>query len=164
MYNNNAILCEFIEYLLWKGRSMTSWQEIAAAAAAAALVLIITIPASLRRARDRKWRAAERKLETVLQPKETIKHICPQKKGRVILTSKRLLFETREGFTAVNLKDIKKVQGNTKDKKTTTAVSKMISLTVKAEKDHLIYNTSEEFASLAKALREKVKQQNQKKK
>ena len=143
---------------------MTSWQEIAAAVAAAALMLICTIPAAVRRARDRKWRAAERKLETVLQPKETIKHICPQKKGRVILTSKRLLFETREGFTAVVLKDIKKIQGNTKDKKTTTAVSKMVSLTVKAEKDHLIFNTSADFSPLAKALQEKVKKQNQKKK
>ena len=143
---------------------MTSWQEILAAAALALLILILTVRSALQKARDRKWRAAERKLTTVLQPKETIKCICPQKKGRVILTSKRLLWETREGFTAVPLKDIKRVQGNTKDKKTTTSVPKMVSLTVKGEEDRMIVNSCEEFALLAKLLQDKVKKQNQKKK
>jgi len=143
---------------------MTAWQEILAVAALALLVLIFGVRSAVRKSRDRKWRAAERKLETVLQPKETIKSICPQKKGRVILTSKRLLFETREGFTAVLLKDIKKVQGNTKDKKTTTSVPKMVSLTVKAAEDHIITNSSEEFADLAKKLQDKVRKQNQRKK
>ena len=143
---------------------MTSWQEIVAAALLGLLVLIFAVRSSVRKARDRKWRAAERKLETVLQPKETIKCICPQKKGRVILTSKRLLFETRQGFTAVALKDIKRVRGNTKDKKTTSVVTKMVSLTVKAGEDHMIYNTSEDFALLAKSLQDKVKKQNQAKK
>lgn len=143
---------------------MTAWQEILAASVLALIVLIFLVQASVRKARDRKWRAAERKLETVLQPKETIKSICPQKKGRVILTSKRVLFETREGFTAVPLKDIKRVQGNTKDKKTTSVVSKMVSLTLKGEKDHLIYNSSEEFSDLAKKLQDKVKKQDARKK
>ena len=142
---------------------MRSWQELTAVAALVLLTLIVTVPAAVRRARDRKWRAAERKLTTVLQPRETIKVICPQKKGRVILTSKRLLWETASGFTAVALKDIKKVQGNTKDKKTTSAVSKMVSLTVKAGEEYCIRNTCEEFAPFAKALREKVRKQNRKK-
>ena len=143
---------------------MTSWQEILAAAVLALLVLILLVRSAVRKARDRKWRAAERKLETVLQPKETVKCICPQKKGRVILTSKRLLFETREGFTAVPLKDIKRVQGNTKDKKTTSSVTKMVSLTVKAADDRVIYRTSGEFTEFAKKLQDKVRKQNQRKK
>ena len=143
---------------------MTAWQELLAAAVLLLLVLVLLIHSALRKAKDRKWRAAERKLTTVLQPKETIKVICPQGKGRVILTSKRLLFETREGFTAVALKDIRKLQGITRDKKTTTVASKMVSLTIKAEKDHVIVNDSEEFALLAKTLQEKVKKLNQRKK
>ena len=164
LYNNNANLCVFTDTHRRKENCMRSWQEIAALAALVLLVLVCTVPGAVKRARDRKWRAAERKLETVLQPRETIKAICPQKSGRVILTSKRLLFETREGFRAVALKDIKKVQGITKDKKTTTSVPKMVSLTVKAEKDHLIYNTSQEFVPLAKALRDRARRNGNKKK
>ncbi len=143
---------------------MISWQEILAAAVLVLMVLILAVRASILRARDRKWRAAERKLTTVLLPKETIKCVCPQKKGRCILTSRRLLFETREGFTAVVLKDIKRVQGSTKEGKSTTVPAKMVSLTIKAEKDHLIHNSSEEFAVLAKQLQDRVKRQNQRKK
>ena len=143
---------------------MTAWQELTAAAVMLLLALVLLVRASVRRARDRKWRAAERKLTTVLQPKETVKAICPQKKGRWILTSKRLLFETREGFHAVALKDIKKVRGNTKDKKTTTVPGKMVSLTVFGPEEYTIRNASEEFIGLAKQLRDKVKKQNARKK
>ena len=141
---------------------MNSWQEILAASVLMLLVLILWIRSAVAKSRDRKWRAAERKLTTVLQPKETIKVVCPQKKGRVILTSKRLLWETGTGFNAIALKDIKKVQGNTKDKKTTASIPKMVSLTVKAGEDHIIYNTSEEFADLAKKLKDRVKRKKKK--
>lgn len=143
---------------------MTSWQELTAAAVLGLIVLVLLVHSALRKGRDRKRRAAERKLTTVLQPRETVKAICPQKKGRVILTSKRLLFETKGGFNAVALKDIKKVQGIAENQKTTTVVSKMVSLTVKAEKDHVVINTSEAFAVLAKHLQDTVKKQNQRKK
>ena len=143
---------------------MTSWQELTAAALAGLLLLVLFVRSAVSKSRDRKWRAAERKLETVLQPKEIIKTVCPQKKGRVILTSKRLLFETREGFTAVALKEIKKVRGNTRDKKTTSVPAKMVSLTVTAAEEYTIRNTSEEFADLAKKLTDQVKKQNQRKK
>ena len=82
---------------------MTLWQKIAAAAVLL-LILFLLIRSAVRKAKERKWRDAERKLETVLLPKETVKAVCPQKKGRWILTSKRLLFETKAGFTAVALK------------------------------------------------------------
>ena len=142
---------------------MTLWQKIAAAAVLL-LILFLMIRSAVRKAKDRKWRTAERKLTTVLQPKETIKAICPQKKGRWILTSKRLLFETKEGFTAVNLKDVKSVRGNTKDGKTTSVPAKMVSLTVKGPEEYLLRNTSEEFADLAKQLRDKIRKQNERKK
>ena len=142
---------------------MTLWQKIAAAAVLL-LVLLLLIRSAVAKAKDRKWRASARKLETVLLPKETVKAVCPQKKGRWILTSKRLLFETREGFHAVALKDIKSVRGNTKDKKSTTVPAKMVSLTVKGPEEYLICNSCEEFAALAKQLREKVRKQNAKKK
>lgn len=143
---------------------MTSWQEMAAAVLVGLLLLVLLIRSAVRRARDRKWRAAERKLETVLQPKEMIKAVCHQKKGRIILTSKRLLFETREGFTAVALKDIRRVRGNTKDKKTTSVVSKMASLTVLAGEEYTIPNSSEDFSSFAQTLQDKIKKQNARKK
>ena len=142
---------------------MTLWQKFAAAAVLG-LILFLVIRSAVAKAKDRKWRAGERKLETVLLPRETVKAVCPQKKGRWIRTSKRLLFETKEGFTAVSLKDIKSVRGNTKDKKTTTVPAKMVSLTVKSSEEYLIYNSCEEFAGLAKQLREKIKKQNDKKK
>ena len=59
--------------------------------AAAALVLLLAVRSSLRARRERKQRDFTRTLETVLLPKETVKVICPQKKGRWILTNKRLL-------------------------------------------------------------------------
>ena len=143
--------------------TITSWQEPAAAAAVGLILLVLLIRSAVNRARDRKWRAAERKLETVLQPKEMIKAVCEQKKGRVILTSKRVLFETREGFTAVPLKDIKRVRGNTKDKKTTSLVSKMVSMTVIGAEEYTIRNTGETFADLAQKLQDKIRQQNARK-
>ena len=139
---------------------MTAWQELTAAAAIILLLLVLLIRSAAAKAKDRKWRAAERKLTTVLQPKETIKAICPQRKGRWILTSKRLLFETKEGFRAVALKDIKKVRGNTKDKKTTTVPSKMVSLTVFGPEEYTLRNCDEGFADLAKQLQDKIKKQN----
>lgn len=143
---------------------MTHWQELTAAAAGILLLLVLLARSAIRRSRDRKWRAAERKLTTVLQPKETVRAICPQRKGRWVLTSRRLLFETREGFHAVNLKDIKKVKGTTKDKKTTTVPAKMVRLTVFGPEEYTIANTCEEFSGFAKQLQDKIKKQNARKK
>ena len=90
---------------------MIPLQEILMAAAAVLLLLLIlAVRSSLRKYYDYKFRDATRKLELVLQPRESIKVICPQKKGRVILTSKRILFDTKEGFNAVPIKSIRKVR------------------------------------------------------
>ena len=142
-------------YISRKEFSMIPMQEILMIAAVL-LVLIAVIRSSWRKRRDFQSRNATRKLELVLQPRETIKVICPQKKGRVILTSKRILFETRDGFHAVLLKNIKKVQGNNEKGNRTTVPANMVRLTVQAEQDYEIRNSCPEFEEFAKQLLKKT--------
>lgn len=124
--------------------------------AAALGVLLLKIRSAVKKKRNRKMREFDRKLETVLQPGETIKVICPQKKGSCILTSKRILFDTKEGFTAVPFGKIKRVQGVNEAGNRTTAVSKMVSLTIKAEHEYTVKNNCEEFPEFAKQLIKKT--------
>ncbi len=133
---------------------MNHWQYLPFAMLAA-LVLLLSLRSAARKRRELKQRDFTRTIETLLLSRETIKVVCPQKKGRCILTSRRLLFETKEGFTAVPLTTIKKLRGNTKDGKTTTVLDKMVSLTVKAEKEHTIF-PGENFPELYKALKKKT--------
>ena len=116
------------------------------------MILTAVIRSARRKRRDYQYRDAVRKLELVLQPRETVKVICPQKKGRVILTSKRILWETKEGFTAVPLKTVKKVQGNNEKGNRTTVPAKMVSITIKAEQEYEIKNSCPEFEEFAKQL------------
>lgn len=134
---------------------MIPMQEILVAAAVLMLIAAL-VQTSLRKNREYKHRDNTRKLELVLQPRETIKVICPQKKGRVILTSKRVLFETKEGFNALLIKNIKKVQGNNEKGNRTTVPTKMVSLTIKAQQDYTVKNDCEEFAEFAKQLMKKT--------
>ena len=120
------------------------------------LMLALAIRSSRRKGRDYKTRNATRKLELVLQPRETIKVVCPQKKGRTILTSKRILFETKDGFHAVLLKNISKVQGNNEKGNRTTVIANMVSLTIKADQEYEIRNSCPEFAEFAKQLIKKT--------
>ena len=114
--------------------------------------MILKVRSSWRKHRDYQDRDAARKLELILQPRETVKYICPQKKGRVVLTSRRLLFETKEGFTAVPLKTIRRVQGNNEKGNRTTLIANMQSLTIKAEQEYEIKNSCPEFEEFAKQL------------
>ena len=116
------------------------------------MVLAAAVRSARMKRRDYQYRDAVRKLELVLQPRETVKVICPQKKGRVILTSKRILWETKEGFTAVPLKTVKKVQGNNEKGNRTTVPAKMVSITIKAEQEYEIKNSCPEFVEFAKQL------------
>jgi hypothetical protein len=125
-------------------------------AAVSLLLLLLAVRSALQKRRNYKLRDAARKLELVLQPRETIKVICPQKKGRVILTSKRVLFETREGFQAVPIKTMKKVWGSNEKGNRTTVPAKMVSLTIKAEQDYEIKNNCPEFEAFAKQLLKKT--------
>lgn len=138
---------------------MLPWQETLTAAAAVLLVLLLAIRSSLRKRRERKMRDFTRTLETALLPRETVKVICPQKKGRWILTSKRLLLEEKGGFHAVPLEKIKSVQGQNAAGNRTTAPANMVSLTVKTDKDYTLLNTGDQFTELVKQLQISVKKQ-----
>ena len=133
---------------------MEYWQELLWAAVI--LFLVLWMRAAVRRNRDRTRRDADRKLELVLQGRESVKVILPQKKGRVILTSKRVLFETAQGFTAVPIKTVKRVQGNNEKGNRTTVIAKMVSLTIKAEQEYEIKNNCPEFETFAKQLMKKT--------
>ena len=126
-------------------------------AAAVLLILLLAIRSSLRARRERKERDFTRTLETALGPKETIKVICPQKKGRWILTNKRLLLEEKGGFHAIALDKIKSVQGKNAAGNRTTSPANMVSLTVKADKDFIIQNLNDQFPELAKQLQSGLK-------
>ena len=130
--------------------------------AAAALVLLLAVRSSLRARRERKQRDFTRTLETVLLPKETVKVICPQEKGRWILTNKRLLLEEKGGFHAIPLDKIKSIQGKNAAGSRTTSAASMVSLTVKADKDFLIQNSNDQFPELAKLLQSELKKRKEK--
>ena len=121
-------------------------------------LLVLRIGAAVKRSRERKQRDFQRKLETVLLPRETVKAACPQKKGRWILTNKRLLLETKQGFTALYIKDIKSAHGTTGDGKRTTDPKKMTQFTIKAGSEHCLQNTGADFEALAKQLSAMLKQ------
>ena len=138
-----------------KENTMEDWQYLLALLLPVAGVLAVR--SAVIKKRKRKERDFPRRLETVLQSKETLKVVCPQRKGNCILTSRRVLFETGEGFTAVPISTIKRLQGVTKEGKTTVSPAKMAKLTIKADKEYTIYNTSESFEELAKQLKTKVR-------
>lgn len=119
------------------------------------LLLSAWLAAALDRRKKRKYRDFTRKLETVLRKKETVEVICPQKGGYVVLTTARLLRDTREGFQAVERKAIRRLQGTTAEGKPTVSPPKMKQLTIKADHDLTLQNTGEEFAALVKLLKQK---------
>ena len=126
-------------------------------AAAVLLSLLLAIRSSLRARRERKERDFTRTLETALLPRETVKVVCPQKKGRWILTNKRLLLEEKGGFHAIALDKIKSVQGKNAAGNRTTSPANMVSLTVKADKDFTIQNHNDQFPDLVKQLQSGLK-------
>lgn len=126
-------------------------------AVAVLLSLLLAIRSSLRTRRERKERDFTRTLETALLPRETVKVVCPQKKGRWILTNKRLLLEEKGGFYAIALDKIKSVQGKNAAGNRTTSPANMVSLTVKADKDFTIQNRNDQFPELVKQLQSGLK-------
>ena len=141
---------------------MPPWQEILAASVAVALVLLLAIRSSIRKRRERRQRDFTRTLETALLPRETVKAVCQQKKGRWILTNKRLLLEEKGGFHAIPLDKIKSVQGKNAAGNRTTAPANMASLTVKADRDDCLRNTGEDFPELCKLLQAELKKRKRK--
>lgn len=141
---------------------MTLWQYIPAAVLM--LLLMGKIRSARKKRRARLERDFSRKLETVLQPRETLKAVLTGRNQRWVLTSRRLLLDTKEGFTAVPFTAIKKAQGYTREGEKTASAAKMDRLTITAEKEYTVYNTGEEFTLLAKTVLNRVKKQKEKKK
>ena len=133
---------------------MEYWQYLSGFAAV--IVFLLAIRSAVVKKRKRKERDFTRKLETVLQPRETIKVICPNHGSRWILTSRRLLLDTKEGFLAYPFGKIKKLQGFDSTGKATTSVAKMKRLTIKVAKtdeEYTLDNSCEEFSQLAGQLK-----------
>ncbi|HIR32070.1 MAG TPA: hypothetical protein IAB83_08765 [Candidatus Faecousia faecavium] len=133
---------------------MEYWQYLSGFAAV--IVFLLAIRSAVVKKRKRKERDFTRKLETVLQPRETIKVICPNHGSRWILTSRRLLLDTKDGFLAYPFGKIKKLQGFDSTGKATTSVAKMKRLTIKIAKtdeEYTLDNSCEEFSQLAGQLK-----------
>jgi len=133
---------------------MQPWQVILTAAAVVTLSLILR--SSLRKRRDFQMRDATRKLELVLQSKESVKAICPQKGFRCILTNSRILFEKKGKFTAFPIKSIKKATGTNEKGNRTVVPSKMVHLTLVIDQEYILKNTGEAFETFASLLLQKT--------
>ena len=133
---------------------MQVWQYLLLCALGALILFFVVWSAACKR-RRRKERDFTRRLETVLQPRENVKLVCPNRGGRWVLTSKRLLMEDGDGFFAIPFSKLKRVQGQDANGKTTTSPAKMARLIVNGE--YTLHNTCEEFLEFAKQLKTRVK-------
>ena len=105
-------------------------------------------------ARLQKQRDFTRRLETLLQPRETVQVICPGTKGRWILTNKRLILEKYNRFDAFPFQKIQKISGQDETGKVTVAAGKMRLLTVRVgEKELTLRRKNEDFTVLVKGLK-----------
>ena len=134
---------------------MNNWQYWLLAGLAS-LIPVLMIWSAVAKRRRNKQRDFARKLETVLKDKEEVLVIAVDKNGRCILTSQRLLFDTKAGFTAVPFSKIKSLSGITAEGKKTTAPAKMVSVTIKAGQEYTLYNKSPEFVELVKELKKRT--------
>lgn len=134
---------------------MENWQYLLLAGLAL-LAVVLSVWSAVINKRNLKQRDFDRKLETVLKPKEEVLVIAADKNGRCILTNQRLLFDTKEGFTAVPFNKIKSLSGITAEGKKTTAPAKMVSVTIKAGQEYTLFNKSESFVELVKELKKKT--------
>lgn len=136
---------------------MTNEQYLLLAGLTLVLLLVLTIRSAVIKKRKLKQRDFDRKLETVLKASEEVQVIHTDKSGRWILTNERLLLDTKEGFTTVAFSKIKSISGLTAEGKKTVAPAKMVSVTIKAEKEITMYNTGEAFVELVKELKKRTK-------
>lgn len=137
---------------------MTYWQFWLVLAAVGFVVLAWVLAVSRLRRKDSR-REFLRKLDSMLQPREKVAVICPQRGGYCVLTNSRLLVTRRGTYTGYALKELRGIQGKTKEGKSTTVPEKMATLTVKLRENLELRNTGGEFVELAKALRDRVRAQ-----
>ena len=136
---------------------MTQQQYLLAAALALGLMLVLMIWSAVRKKRKLKQQDFDRKLTTVLKPEEELLVIHKERSGRWILTNERLLLDTKDGFTATSFKKIKSISGLTPEGKKTVAPAKMVTVTIKADKEITMHNTGETFVELVKELKKRTK-------
>ena len=135
---------------------MTQQQYVLLAALALALLLVLKILSVAAKKKRLKQMDFDRKLSTVLKPEEEVLVIHKEKSGRWILTTQRLLFDTKDGFAATPFKKIKSISGLTSDGKKTVAPAKMVEVTIKADKEIVLHNTGDTFVELVKQLKKKT--------
>ncbi len=131
-------------------------------AGCAAAFLFWRLWLAVRRSREQSQRAFQRKLETVLQPRERVKAIFHQGGSRWVLTSKRLLSETKEGFTSLAISDIKTAYGANEAGNRTTVPAKMTSLTIRGPEAFTLSGSGEDFQQLAGELLTMLKKRREK--
>ena len=141
---------------------MIPWQYLPAAVIL--LLLAGKIRSAVKRRRAHLERDFSRKLETALQPRENVKLVYTTKKEKWVLTSRRLLLDTKEGFTSVPFRTLKKAVGTTKEGKKTTSARQMHALVLTGEREFIIENCGGDFEVLAKTVVSKTKKENEKKK
>ncbi len=134
---------------------MTNWQQLLYLFIGI-LLFAAFVCSAVNKHRSRRQRDFTRSLETLLQPKETVKAICPQNGVRCILTNKRVIFEKKGDFTAFPIKNVKKVQGTNEKGNRTTVPAKMVTLTIRIDKDYTLKNTGEDFQAIARELLKKT--------
>lgn len=141
-----------------KEHSMTNLHQLMYLGISIALLAAFVISA-VNEHKARRQRDFTRSLETLLQPKETIKVICPQRDFRCVLTNNRIIFEKKGDFYAFPIKSITKAQGVNEKGNRTTVPAKMVSFTIQIDKDYTLKNNCPEFADLVSQLAVKVKKQ-----
>lgn len=134
---------------------MTNWQLLLYLTIAIALAAAFVICA-INTHKNRKHRDFTRSLETLLQPNETIKVICPQKGFRCILTNKRIIFEKKGDFTAFPIKNIQKIQGVNEKGNRTTVPAKMRSVTIVIDREFMLHNNCPAFSNLVTEILKKT--------
>ncbi len=135
---------------------MNLWQTYLLAALAAGFLLLMLYEA-IRRHRIGNEREVHRRLDALLKPKEEIQVTCSGRKGCWILTNKRLILQSGEGFTAFPFAGIQKVTGEDETGKTTVAAGKMEKLIVKTpDRDFILPKGDENFRELVKGLKTSV--------
>ena len=130
---------------------------------ALAVLAGLWIYSAVKKARFRRERDKTRTLETLLQPKETVRCVCTQRGGRWILTSKRLIIEDKNGYTALPFGKIKRLAGHDAAGKATAAPAKMACVTVKTDREFTLHSGDEAFVELVRQLKTKTTKKKTKK-
>lgn len=107
----------------------------------------------IRRAKGRRQRDFERTLGTLMQPGEKVICQCPGRKGRWILTNKRLVMESGSNYRAVPLRTIRQVQCVGADGKKGASPKNTVHLSVKAKESYELDKKDESFSEFVRALK-----------